>query len=43
MIFQNLSESKELKAMWDKYRKEYAYAKEIEYEDILDVIKELTT
>lgn len=43
MIFQNLSESKELKAMWDKYRKEYAYAKEIEYEDILDVIKELIT
>ena len=43
MILKNLSESKELKAMWDKYRKEYAYAKEIEYEDILDVLKELTT
>ena len=41
MILQNLSERKELKAMWDKYRKEYAYAKEIEYEDIIDVIKGL--
>lgn len=41
MILKNLSESKELKAMWDKYCKEYAYAKEIEYEDIIDVIKGL--
>lgn len=40
-ILQNIEESPELKAMWDKYRKQFAYAANIEYPDIIAVIKEL--
>jgi predicted nucleotidyltransferase component of viral defense system len=29
----------DLKKRWDKYRKDYEYAKDITYEDIMDVIK----
>ena len=38
MILSDLEESRELQTMWDKYRKQFAYAKEIGYADI---IKEL--
>ena len=38
-IIQTLSESKELKDMWDKYRKQFVYAVEISYEDIIAIIK----
>ena len=27
--------------MWDKYRKQFAYAAEIEYEEIMEVIRAL--
>ena len=40
-ILQNIEESPELKAMWDKYRKQFAYAAGIEYEQIINVLKRL--
>ena len=40
-IIHNIEESPELKAMWDKYRKQFAYAAEIEYGQIIDVLKTL--
>lgn len=39
-ILNNISQSKELRMMWDNYRKQFAYAKDIEFDSI---IKELTT
>jgi hypothetical protein len=41
-ILQNIEESPELRAMWEKYRKQFAYAKDISYEQIIAVIKALT-
>ena len=41
-ILQNIEESPELKTMWDKYRKQFAYAKDIEYGQIIAVLKTLT-
>ena len=40
-ILHNIEESPELKTMWDKYRKQFAYAKDITYEQIIDSIKTL--
>ena len=40
-IIKSISESSDLKAMWDKYRKDFAYAEEIKFEDIVSVVKEL--
>ena len=40
-ILKNIEESSELKSRWDKYRKQFAYAKEIEYANIIDILKEL--
>ena len=40
-IMKNIEESSELRAMWDKYRKQFAYANKIEYDDILDVVEKL--
>lgn len=40
-ILKNIEESPELRAMWDKYRKQFAYAKGIEYESVLDEIIKL--
>ena len=40
-IMKNIEESSELKVMWDKYRKQFAYAKDIEYDKIVDVLKKL--
>ena len=40
-IILNLSESKELKDMWNKYRKQFDYAAEISYEEIILQIKEV--
>ncbi len=40
-ILQNIEESTELKSMWDKYRKQFAYAKEIEYMSIISVLRQL--
>ena len=38
-ILHNIEESPELKTMWDKYRKQFSYAKDITYEQIMDSIK----
>lgn len=40
-ILHNIEESPELKTMWDKYRKQFSYAKDITYEQIMDSIKTL--
>ena len=40
-IFQNIEESPELKTMWERYRKQFAYAADIEYEQIMNVLKSL--
>ena len=41
-ILHNIEESPELKTMWDKYRKQFAYAADIEYGQIVAVLKTLT-
>ena len=40
-ILHNIEESPELCAMWDKYRKQFAYASDIEYEQIIEILKTL--
>ena len=40
-ILYNIEESPELKTMWGKYRKQFSYAKDITYEQIMDSIKTL--
>ncbi len=40
-ILHNIEESVELKTMWDKYRKQFAYAQDITYEQIVAVMKTL--
>lgn len=40
-ILQNIRESPELRTMWDKYRRQFAYAAHIEYDQILAVLKTL--
>ena len=40
-IMNNIEDSIELKKMWDKYRKQFAYATDIEYEQITTVLKKL--
>ncbi len=40
-ILHNIEESPELCAMWDKYRKQFAYAADIEYEQIIEILKTL--
>lgn len=36
-----ISQSKELRAMWDKYRGQFAYAKDIEFDEIMSTLKSL--
>ena len=40
-ILHNIEESLELKAIWDKYRKQFAYAADIEYSQVMTVLKTL--
>lgn len=40
-IIKNISESKELRDMWDKYRKQFAYAKDILFDDVVTEISKL--
>ena len=40
-ILKNIQESLELQKMWSKYRKQFAYAKDIEYEQIVEVLRTL--
>lgn len=41
LIFRNIEESSELRTMWEKYRKQFAYAANIEYSMIMDVLRRL--
>ncbi len=40
-ILHNIEESPEIKTMWDKYRKQFAYAADLEYGQIMAVLKAL--
>ena len=40
-IVKNISESRELRVMWDKYRKQFAYAENIPYESVLTELQML--
>ena len=40
-ILHNIEESPELKTMWDRYRKQFAYAADIDYGQIMTVLKTL--
>lgn len=40
-ILHNIEESPELKTMWDKYRKQFSYARDITYEQIMYSLKAL--
>lgn len=40
-ILRNIEESPELKAIWEKYRKQFAYAAGIEYSQIMAVLRAL--
>lgn len=42
-ILQTLSDSRELRDLWSKYRKQFAYAESIEFEQILEVLKKIET
>lgn len=39
-ILKQISESDDLKKMWRKYQKKFAYVSDISYEDVLEVLKE---
>ncbi len=41
-IMQNIEESPELRSMWGKYRKQFAYANQISYDHIIEVLRILT-
>ena len=41
-ILHNIETSPELRTMWDKYRKQFAYAENIEYEQIMEILRTLT-
>ena len=40
-ILHNIEESPELRAMWNKYRRQFAYAQDITYEQIIEAIRAL--
>lgn len=40
-IIKDISESSDLKDMWNKYRKKFAYAEGIEFEEIVSVVEKL--
>lgn len=40
-ILRNIEESPQLRTMWEKYRKQFAYAQDITYEQILDAVRKL--
>ena len=40
-ILHNIEESPELRAMWEKYRKQFAYAQDITYEQIMNAVRTL--
>ncbi|MCM1307242.1 MAG: nucleotidyl transferase AbiEii/AbiGii toxin family protein [Butyrivibrio sp.] len=40
-IIKNISESQELRDVWNKYRQQFAYAKDIEFDDIVSELSKL--
>ncbi len=40
-ILKTIEESWELRTLWDKYRKQFAYAEDVTYEQIMDAVKDL--
>ena len=42
-ILQQISASVELRKSWEKYQKKYLYAREIDYDDIMEVLKEMAS
>ena len=40
-ILANVEESLELRRMWEKYRRQFAYAKDIDYDQIMEVLRTL--
>jgi len=40
-VFDNISESRDLRQMWEKYQKKFSYAQDITYEAILKVLRGL--
>lgn len=40
-ILRNIEESSELKSLWSKYRKQFSYAKNIEYDAIIELLRTL--
>lgn len=38
-LIAEIRENQDLKKRWEKYRKDYEYAKDITYEDVMDVVK----
>ena len=38
-ILRNIEESPELRSMWEKHRKQFAYAADIEYDQIMGILK----
>ena len=40
-ILQQISESNDLKDMWRKYQKKFAYASDISYENVLEALKKI--
>ena len=40
-ILQQISASGELRKSWEKYQKKYLYAREIDYDDIMEVLREM--
>jgi hypothetical protein len=40
-ILKQISESDDLKDMWKKYQKKFAYASDISYEDVLEVLRKI--
>ena len=40
-ILQQISESNDLKDMWMKYQKKFAYASDISYENVLEALKKI--
>ncbi len=40
-VFENISESRDLRQMWAKYQKKFSYAQEITYEALLEVLRGL--
>jgi len=40
-ILFRIAESEDLQEMWEKYRKRFSYAKDIEYADVMQALKNL--